>query len=199
MPKIYYQYREKIGNCYFIEDLTTGKNRRALFECYCGRQFESKVCHVKSKQTQSCGCLNSKLAAERLIKHGQAPMKNPSKEYTTWACMKQRCYDEKCKSYINYGGRGIVVCENWCDNFSKFYEDMGKRPSKEYSIDRIDVNGNYCKENCRWATKKEQNRNRRTNIFVTYKDKTQCISAWAEELKISFKVFKRIIKTKKLL
>lgn len=151
----------------------------------------------KSKKTQSCGCLNSKLAAQRLIKHGQAPMKNPSVEYSTWASMKQRCYDKNNKSYNSYGGRGITICDEWFNSFSKFFEDMGKRPSKRYSIDRVDVNGNYCKENCRWATKYEQARNTRANLNITINNRTQCMAAWVEELRVSAKMIKKLLNLNK--
>lgn len=85
-------------------------------------------------------------------------------EHNSWSAMKQRCYYEKSKYYYNYGGRGIKVCDRWLEKpygFRNFLKDMGNKPGKEYSLDRIDPDGDYCPENCRWATRVEQNSNRK--------------------------------------
>ncbi|WP_250125499.1 hypothetical protein [Chroococcidiopsis sp. CCMEE 29] len=95
--------------------------------------------------------------------------------------MIRRCVDINDISYKNYGGRGISVCERWRNSFPAFLQDMGECPDG-YEIDRIDVNANYEPSNCRWATGKQQARNRRNNHNITYKGRTQCLTAWAEEL-----------------
>lgn len=87
-------------------------------------------------------------------------------EYDIWVMMRQRCYNIKNKSYADYGGRGIRVCSRWASCFDNFLEDMGPRPSKQHSIDRLDNNGPYAPENCRWVTMKEQAWNKRSNIYV---------------------------------
>jgi hypothetical protein len=101
--------------------------------------------------------------------------------------MKARCYRKQSKDYKDYGGRGIKVCDRWLGDsgFENFFEDMGRRPSSDHSLDRIDVNGNYCLENCRWATISEQANNKRNNRNITYKGKTQNITQWGLEVGIS--------------
>lgn len=87
-------------------------------------------------------------------------------EYRVWERMKARCYDAKRRGFANYGGRGIKVCERWRGDFAAFLADMGRRPSAEHSLDRIDVDGDYEPGNCRWATDKEQRRNKRVTMYV---------------------------------
>lgn len=94
------------------------------------------------------------------FQHGYSPRKGRSFTYNSWHNMLFRCRNKTASNYPYYGGRGIVVCDRWLQ-FKNFLEDMGERPSKEYTLDRIEVNGNYCKENCKWATKKEQRANQR--------------------------------------
>jgi hypothetical protein len=98
--------------------------------------------------------------------------------------MKSRCLNPSDKSYNDYGGRGIKICDKWLESFESFYKDIGPRPSSKYSINRIDNNGNYDPKNCNWALRKEQNRNKRSNINLTYNGKTQCIVDWSRELGI---------------
>jgi hypothetical protein len=116
-----------------------------------------------------------------------------SPEYNTWYRMKKRCYDPKNNRFHLYGARGITVCDRWKDSFENFLLDMGERPSVDFSIDRIDVNGNYEPKNCRWATQKEQQRNRRDNRIISCHGKQQCRSAWAEEVGIDDERIRRRI------
>lgn len=98
-------------------------------------------------------------------------------EYTVWAGMRSRCHGKN--PLPSYGGRGISVCERWRNSFDAFVQDMGPRPSADHSIDRIDPDGNYTPENCRWATRKEQCQNLRSNVFITFCDVTMVIQDWA--------------------
>lgn len=106
-----------------------------------------------------------------------------SKIYQVWNSMKQRCYDPKDVQFKDYGGRGITVCERWLNSVTDFFADMGEPPSGK-SIDRINNNGNYEPNNCRWATHKEQQRNRRNNVVVTVSGKTGCLVELAEHFNI---------------
>jgi len=153
-------------------------NRNALFDCDCGKQHKCQIGAVKNGSIKSCGCLNRELSSERSKTHGMSK----TLIYKTWNAMTERCLNKNHKDYKNYGGRGITVCEEWVGSFERFYSDMGDKPSKKHSIDRIDNEKGYSKENCRWATNAEQNRNMRSNINLTFNGKTQCLTDWAIEL-----------------
>lgn len=101
-------------------------------------------------------------------------------ERQAWHNMLSRCYYARDKRFSYYGGRGIGVCDRWRTSFSAFLADMGQRPSSDHSLDRIDSNGAYCPENCRWSTRIEQQRNRRDNIRITYNGETKTAPEWAE-------------------
>jgi hypothetical protein len=157
-----------------------GHNRSPYWvcECLCGVVKVIDGRHLNSGSTRSCGCLQKQVST----KHGM----HGTTEYKAWACMHQRCYNKLCTGYDNYGGRGITVCDAW-QSFACFYADMGPRPSKDHSLDRIDNDGPYCKENCRWATRKEQQRNRRSTQFVTCGNETLTLTQWAERTGIKYK------------
>lgn len=147
--------------------------RYFLCRCDCGKEVEVRLSHLRTGHTQSCGCY----IPPNLRSHGM----RKAPEYGVWKGMKRRCYQPSKREYPNYGGRGITICDRWRHSFKAFYEDMGPRPSPEHSIDRIDGNGNYEPGNCRWSTRREQNRNRCDNRFETFKGKTMCLVDWAAE------------------
>lgn len=119
-----------------------------------------------------------------VVKHGYAIRvkgKQP-KEYTRWLNMMHRCYKPYCPEYANYGDRGIFVCERW-HKFSNFLQDMGEAPPGR-SLDRINNDGPYCPENCRWATSDEQHRNRRVTVFLEHEGISKTINEWSVKLGI---------------
>ena len=138
-----------------------GSNQYWLFECNCGKEKVINVDSVKSGKTKSCGCLFKDWFKDWKgnYKHGM----RKTKTYKSWESMKRRCLNESCFEYKYYGGRGITVCDEWM-KFENFYKDMGKVPDK-LTLDRTDNNGNYELNNCRWATRKQQANNRRSNLI----------------------------------
>ena len=116
-------------------------------------------------------------------KHGHAVRNKYTRTYRSWVNMLTRCNNKNDTGYEWYGGRGIQVCSRW-SMYENFLADMGERPER-MTIDRIDTNGNYCPENCRWATNKQQHRNKRSNTLLTHGGETKCVAEWAEALGIS--------------
>lgn len=114
--------------------------------------------------------------------------------YEIWRAIKRRCglltYGKDSEKFLTYRKKGITMCPEWADSLEKFMEDMGPRESRAFSVDRIDNNKGYYKENCKWSTKKEQMNNRENNRFVEYNGKRQTIQQWAEELNLDWKLLK---------
>ena len=129
--------------------------------CDCGSEITASIGHLNDGHINSCGCYRKEFTTQLSMTHGLAK----TKEHNIWVDMKKRCYAKNCSSYKNYGGRGIYVCAEWRNDFPAFLRDMGKCPAGK-TLDRIDNDGPYSQENCRWATRTEQSRNKRTTRFV---------------------------------
>ena len=142
-------------------------------ECVCGNLCDVRSGGLRSGNTLSCGCWNTEAFATRITLHGKAN----TGAHRSWGKMMQRCGNPNDTHYANYGGRGITVCDRWL-KFENFYADMGDRPVG-MSIDRIDNNKGYSPENCRWATKSEQQNNTRNNRLITYNNETLNVSQWS--------------------
>lgn len=154
-----------------------------LCACDCGNIALVVLAYMMNGHTKSCGCLNKENAKKaKWSTHGHTRngVRANAHEYAIWSTMKQRCLNPKTASYRRYGGRGISIDPSWLgvDGFLTFYRDMGPRPSSEHSIDRIDANGNYTKDNCRWATSREQNNNRSGIRRITYQGETLTSAEW---------------------
>lgn len=143
------------------------RNTRWVCECDCGGAVVVLALNLRSGHTRSCGCLSRELAASRKpnLRHGHSSRGVLSRTYISWQSMVQRTQCPGATGYKNYGGRGIAVCDRWKDSFENFLADMGERPEGT-SIDRIDVDGNYEPGNCRWATPKQQQSNRRKPVKI---------------------------------
>lgn len=126
-------------------------------QCVCGERVVLRGASLRTGNTRSCGCLQKESVGALRRTHGGSN----TDEYETWLGMKKRCLNHAHHKYPEYGGRGIVVCDRWRNSFENFILDMGPKPSPQHSLDRIDNDGPYDKDNCRWATSIEQSRNRR--------------------------------------
>lgn len=184
---------KKFGNLLVLKlDEEKSKLKKEKFwicKCDCGKIKTIYAYSLIHAGTTNCGCL-------RKYKLRNAPLKQGlsySKSYSIWRTMKQRCYNVKSKYYYNYGGRGIKVCDRWLTSFENFFADMGN-PENGMTIERIDNNGNYCPENCRWANRYEQMRNTRHNVYLTFNNITLCMKEWSKKLGINYKTLQNKIK-----
>lgn len=147
-------------------------------ECECGNITYVPSTRLVHGGTKSCGCYAKERQRKSKTTHGMSH----TKEHNTWVGIKKRCYNMNCRAYIDYGMRGIRVCDRWLNSFENFLNDMGACPSPDYSIERIDVNGNYEPDNCIWLLSELQSKNTRHNRWLSYNGEAKIMSDWATEI-----------------
>ena len=174
---------------------SAGRGMRWVCKCDCGTIKTIDAAALRRGATVSCGCYNLEYLRNN-IKHGYNRHEKKDPTYTSWEKMLERCYRPTGAGYDRYGGRGITVCERWHD-FKNFLEDMGERPGKEYTLDRIDSNGNYEPGNCRWADWETQNNNTRRNVYYEYNGQKLTISQLAKIAGVKYDtMYGRLVTTK---
>lgn len=157
-----------------------GSLRRYWFcQCACGTFREIDGGNLTSGHTESCGCANVGRSPTNKT-HGMSE----TRVFRIWHNMLRRCYDSRREYYRNYGARGVTVCDRWRESFENFLADMGMPPSDEHTLERKEGHLGYEPSNCCWATRTEQANNRRTNVRLTFQDRTMTIAEWARELGI---------------
>ena len=166
----------------------------ALWKCKCAcGSVKSVYGHLLRRgQVKSCSCLRDEKGAAKLedyrrsgkphprFKHGDGGTQ-PAPEWVCWVSIKGRCLNPKDPAYPDYGGRGICICERWLSSYEDFLVDVGRKPSPQHTLDRIEVNGNYEPGNVRWATRLEQARNRRNSLYIEHDGQRLCLAEWAEK------------------
>lgn len=158
--------------------------------CVCGNIVIHTACNLKSGSVKSCGCKFKSLMQDAIVTHGRSN----TPEYNIWTEIKQRTNNTNNNYYSNYGGRGITVCDRWKNSFINFYQDMGPRPTDLHSIDRINNEGNYEPNNCRWATIEEQANNRTTNIKYMFNGDMRTLAQIAKQTNICYENLRRRLK-----
>jgi hypothetical protein len=173
---------------------TDRRRTQWLCRCECGSEKIVLGQNLRNGNTKSCGCLNADRDGPK-ARHGHAQAGCQSSTYTTWQAMIARCTNPKVQAYKWYGLLGVSVCDRWM-SFENFLADMGERPVGT-TLDRNENSVGYCKDNCRWADRRTQARNRRTVKFLTRDGKTMCKLDWARHLDIPYSTFLNRLKNGK--
>lgn len=172
---------ERFGRLVTVETDPRPGHHRWRCLCDCGVQRTVAATDLRRGHTTSCGCTVRTCKGEGSVNATRSP------EYRTYSNIKDRCLNPKSMHWSRYGGRGIAICSRWLASYENFLEDMGRRPHGT-SLDRIDNDGPYSPENCRWATPREQARNRRNNVRLTFRGETLVLSEWSERVGIALNV-----------
>lgn len=177
---------QRFGRLVAVELFGRVKHQRVAWKCQCDCGAIAIITANRLVQglTKSCGCLQKELTRKRFQTHGHSVNRVISPTYRTWSALKERCLNPKNKFFKEYGGRGIAVCDSWMNSFESFLRDMGPKPTKRHSIDRIDNDKGYSPENCRWATPTQQARNTRRTVKLTLNGVTHTLADWCEILQI---------------
>ena len=162
---------QRFGRLCIVNSWADSNVTRANCVCDCGKKGVYRVADMKSGNTSSCGCLRVENTVSMRTTHG----KTNTSEYSIWTDIKKRCGSPAHKYFARYGGRGISICDRWARDFAAFYADMGPRPSTSHEIDRINNDGNYEPQNCRWATRRENMLNTGRAMFAEYQGRQVCL------------------------
>lgn len=171
--------------------------RNYLCRCDCGTERYVNNTTLWHGRSKGCGCTRLAAMSAKALKHGGGRRSGRTPEYLSWQAAKQRCTNPNNAGYADYGGRGITMCDRWLHDFAAFLADMGPRPSPDHSIDRIDNDGPYAPDNCRWATHLEQHNNTRQNHLMTFNGETHTLAEWARLVNISVLTVSGRINTQK--
>lgn len=181
------QVGQTFGRLMVIAPPIVGGRTMVPCRCQCGTERTFRMTHLRSGATRSCGCWRKDQSRAKTVTHGASR----SPEHIAWAGMIARCENARNHAFSRYGGRGITVDPTWRHSFEAFLADMGHKPTPEHSLDRIDVDGSYEPGNCRWATKKEQARNTRSNRRIQAFGETLTLAQWAERTGIGEATIRR--------
>ena len=178
-----------LGQVFGDLTVTARSPRKAAYpywtcRCACGSSIDVASHNLRAGHSNSCGCRTAEFQSAALkgknTTHGLTVNGHIPPEYEVWRSMKRRCQDPKNHNYENYGARGITVCRRW-EDFGRFYEDMGPRPTPEHTLERKDNSKGYGPDNCSWETWTTQANNKRNNYRITFNGRTQNLSEWARE------------------
>lgn len=182
---------QKIGRLMVIEECGKDKHRNILWRCKCdcGNEVIAKGCDLNRKHLLSCGCYQKEMASKANITHGATINRKTPKLYMVWSDMRARCHNKKHHAYKWYGGKGVNVCQDWLDyiNFQKWAYQNGYEEG--LTIDRIDSDKDYCPENCRWATRKEQSNHLSSCVFFKFNNELLNITQFCEKYYVTPSTF----------